>query len=227
MELALYYLSFERLQEMYAMSVINTNIGNSGHYQLDNASGGTGRSVSPGQSLTSALLNAGNTTDPASFSAAYLLDLSPEAQQYLAGSAQATTAVALQNDKQTFTLSKTQRAEITAILEQFRDKPFTQDTFNAIQDALTRKGLGPQQLSMIDKSTSFNPTQLLINALTGRNAGEAPDLDGSKTKAKVDNYLQQIVGQWKSISTTVNEEGSAAEEVASDAVAPASGAEEG
>lgn len=207
------------------MSVIHTNIGNSGYYQLNSPSGGAAGSLNHTPSLTSALLQAGSENDVSNFSAAYLLDLSPEAQEYLSGNPQVPLNY-LPGDKPTFILSSEQREQITRILSGYKDAPFTQESFNKIQDELNEAGLGPQQLSMIDKSTSFNPTQILINALTGKHVGEASDVNGTKTKAKVDHYLQQIVGQWKSISTTVNEEQASADTTGSDAVEAAGGTSE-
>lgn len=202
------------------MSIINTNIGNSGYYQLNNPSGNTtgGSGVTP--TLASSLLQ-GNSADPSNYSAAYLLDLSPEAQKYLSSSPQAASST-LPGQQQSFTLTAAQREQINQILEKYKDQPFTQETFNKIQDELTQAGLGPQQMSMIDKATSFNPTQILIDALTGRSNNQSSTSDQTQ-QAKVDNYLQQIVGQWKSISTTVNEDGSATGDIARDAVAATGG----
>lgn len=221
------------------MSTINTNIGNSGYYQLNNSSGNSSNGLSGTSSLASSLLQGTSSDNNSSvFSAAYLLDLSPEAQKYLAGTAQSQAGSNALGGTQSFILSADQRQTLNEILVRFKDEPFTQETYNKIQDALQQAGLSPQQLSMIDKATSFNPTQLLINALTGKNTGEEADVDGTKSQAKIDNYMQQLIGQWKSISTTVNAsaqttqeqtaiETDSSDDVSSDAVAAAGGASEG
>jgi hypothetical protein len=204
------------------MSSINTNL-SGGYYQLNGSSGNSTQANKSANIALATLLQATGDNNQAVNNSAYLLDLSPEAQKYLAGSQQSTASSTLGGGTQSFTLNSKQREEISAVLLKYKDAPFTQETYNKIQDELTSRGLSGQQLSMIDKATSFNPTQILVGALTGKGTQDS-DPTGANAQAKVDNYMQQILGQWKNISTTADD---AAEETSPDAVQAAGGASEG
>lgn len=186
------------------MSTINIQTAG-GYYQLGNAASGSAAVSTAGASLQQH--NTLNGFDPS----AYLLDLSPEAQKYLNGS------LSLSSSNSGFLLNGGQRQAISDIIAKYKDAPFTQDTYNKIQNDLIEAGLGPDQLGRMDKVKSFNPTQLLINALSGRNDNSGAILTDSDIQTKSANYMQQIVSQWKDISTTFGKE------EASDAVQAAGG----
>jgi hypothetical protein len=67
------------------MSGTITNLGHSGYYQLGNANGGQSQGAGAGSNVTQSLIQAleGQNATAASSSDAYLLSLSPQAQQYL------------------------------------------------------------------------------------------------------------------------------------------------
>jgi hypothetical protein len=209
------------------MSNINTSIGGAGYYQLNQQSGGAnnsannlGRSPANVGTLASALQATGNNSNTQSPNGAYLLDLSPLAQQYLATNGQASQSSAVGGSStQTFLLKPEQRQTIADIIASYKDAPFTQETFNQLQDDLEKEGLGAQQLAMIDNAESFNPTQILVDALSGRSSSFSGTASTQSQQAKVDNFMQDIVKQWRNISTT-------ADEVPSDAVAAAGGSAE-
>lgn len=204
------------------MTNINTSIGGMGYYQLNQQSGSTnnsGRSSGNITSLASALQSVVGDTNAQSPNGAYMLDLSPQAQLFLAsGGQQANTQTSAFTGSQSFLLKSEQKQTIADIIAKYKDAPFTQETFNQIQDDLEKEGLGAQQLAMIDNATSFNPTQILVEALAGRGSSFNGTVNTQAQQAKVDNYMQDIVKQWRNVSTT-------ADDVPSDAVAAAGGSD--
>jgi len=196
------------------MSAINTQLQNNGYYQLNGSGAGasnTGnahRTSHTGSGLASALNNSGNK----GFSDAVLLDLSPAAQKYLSGlsarNPQAQSAAQSSGGSDGFILSAKQRLALSAVLEKYKDAPYTQATFDAIQDDLQKEGLGPNQLSAKTKVSSFNSTAVLVDALNG-GKGTTPgsvvisDEDLSK---KATNYIQDVAAQWKKLSADANKQ---------------------
>lgn len=199
------------------MSTI-TNLLNTGYSSLF---GNSSPNVST-DPAADALLNLGSTSNNNDQSGglgdAFLLDLSPQAQQVLAGLNGNTTP---NNDSGSlgslfglggFLLTSDQQKQLSDILAKYKDAPYTQDTFNLIQGDLDAAGLSPQQLSLQDKLKSFNPVGLLIDALDGKDpnssdsnsSGLAGMLggDNSDQDQKSQTYIQQIIKQWQSISST-------------------------
>jgi len=176
-----------------------TSIGslpNTGYYQLSNPSGGAGN-IAATPSLASAL--AGAASGSAADSNAYLLDLSPEAQKYMS-----TGAIPTATGNSSFTLSAQQQQDISAIIAKYKDAPYTQDTFNHIQNDLNAAGLGAEQMVRMDQIRNFNPTQLLIDSLSGNYTASDAQTSTAGQEAKSSNYMQQIISQWKTVSTTTD-----------------------
>jgi hypothetical protein len=206
------------------MSTINTGL-SGGYYQLNYASGNSaGNTKNNAANPVSSLLQANAGTQAANNNLAYFLDLSPEAQKYMSEGSARNSVSALYGASQSFTLSSKQRQEISEVIAKYKDAPFTQETYNQIQDDLKAKGLSGQQLSMIDKATSFNPTQVLVGALTGKPTADS-DPSGKNAQAKIDNFMSQILSQWKEMSSTVDE--ALEEQANASAVAPVGGASGG
>jgi len=183
------------------MSSINNLANYGGYYQLSGQS--NGQSGTNG-SATDALLQALNSSSASGASStnsdAYLLNLSPQAQQYLSGTNSALPGASGSNGS--YVLSSEQQAAITDILTKYKGAPQTQDTFNKIQNDLNAAGLGASVLSLEDQAKSFNPAMVLINALNGGstdgiNTGVTSSTD---EQSKASAYMQQIISQWKNIS---------------------------
>lgn len=134
---------------------------------------------------------------------AYLLDLSPDAQSYLSNYSSSDSSTGSSGGTGSFVLSNAQQKQISDILAKYKDAPQTQDTFNKIQDDLKAAGLSPQQLAETDKVKSFNPTQILINALNGNygTPGASTTTSDADEQTKSNNYVQSIIKQWQSISS--------------------------
>lgn len=189
------------------MSAINTQLNNN-YYQLNSShSGGsstTGRAQGAVPSLASAL--SGNNTISSGFSDAVLLDLSPAAQQYLQGlgakvaTPQAASSTASNQDG--FLLSDKQQQALNTILDKYKDAPYTQDTFDALQNDLHGAGLGPEQLSAQYRVNNFSSTAVLVDALNGGKGttpGSTPVSD-EVLRGKSNSYMQSVISQWKQIS---------------------------
>ncbi len=173
---------------------ISTNYGlsSSGYYSLAQ-SGSTAVTTSTTNAAKTA---AASSAENANLSA-YLLDLSPEARDYLNNSAVSAVSG--------FTLSKTQQSAIDAILQKYKDQPYTQDTFNQIQADLQQAGLSPDQLAQQQQVKDFNPTQTLINALSGKESDNSDALgllqnDGSQYDSQKQNFVQGLIDKFKKIA---------------------------
>lgn len=185
------------------MSSISALSGN--YYQLSSLlSGNSGTAAAPAgtgsaPSLAQALNASSSRTGSSSYADAYLLNLSPQARAMMSGTSASST-----NADSSFQLSSAQQKEIAGIIAKYKDAPFTQETFEAIQKDLQAAGLDTQTLSLKDKVNSFNPTMVLISALNGDYSGSQGDsTTQADAQTKSSNYLQNIVRQWKSVSSTV------------------------
>ncbi|MDX1975287.1 MAG: hypothetical protein SFT92_06385 [Rickettsiales bacterium] len=176
------------------MSTINNWISSGSYYQLPNQQSGLDAS-----GLTSALRNT-NTPSLASqlsgTSTTDILDLSPQAKQYLSSYQSQTTSL-----DTNFILSSKQRQQITDVLANYKNAELTQENFEKIQDELKKIGLAPDQLAQQDSIRSFNPTQMFLNALSGKSSDMATANDDTR-QTKKSNYIESIVAQWQSIQAS-------------------------
>jgi uncharacterized protein (DUF1778 family) len=181
-------------------------IGGIGNYfQLANllssgsGSGTLGQQPSGNPSLAQ-ILDQSNSGGSSGGSNAFLLDLSPQAQQLLNGTASSSSASGSSSD---FILTDAQQAAIKTIIAKYKDAPLTQDTFNAIQNALAAAGLSPQTLAAEDQVNSFNPTSVLLSALNGNFANlQNTANSASNEQTKESRYLQGIVKLWEAAAAS-------------------------
>ena len=181
-----------------------------GYYQLSNNATSSG-SNTPTDSLLAALnatSGANSSANSAISSSAYLLNLSPQAQQYMSSSSgsssssgvsSAISALNGTSGSSSFVLTTQQQQTITNIITKYKNAPYTQATFNQIQNDLNSAGLGTNQLSGKDKAQNFNATSLLIDDLNG-NSSAATAMTSPDETSKSSNYMQQILSQWQTIS---------------------------
>lgn len=179
-----------------------TSISLANYYPLSGTQTGSGStagsssSLSLTQSLVSDLDSVDSSGSGTAGADAYSLNLSQQAQSLLNGGASSSSA--------NFTLTSAQQTTISNILEKYKNAPFTQATFNEIQDDLQSAGVSADQLIAQDETSSFNPTDDLINALNGNYNVTTPATTASSEQTKASNYLQSIVKEWQSISTTAS-----------------------
>lgn len=203
------------------MSTIGTQLQQGGYYSLGQSGGagvGSGGRVNP---AARAYSNATQAANASSGSSAYLIDLSPEAQRYLSGlnqpqAAAAAEAQAAVNDG--FVLNNQQRVALAALLERFKDEPYTQETFDKIQDALQQDDLGPNQLSARLRATSFSTTAALVDALNGGDGSTpgAKPMSDAELQSRSGQYIQFVAAEWRKVSTTADDaEGEGASEAIS------------
>ena len=204
------------------MSAVNTQVNQQGYYNLGNSAGTGANAQGAGRTgATGPASRALTQSSSLNGSAAYMLDLSPEAQQYLRGlnqTAQQTTTQQAAAQQDGFVLNSQQRLALASLLEEFKDAPYTQATFDTIQDALHAEGLGPTQLAARHCAESFNPTASLVDALNGGKGttpGSAPVSEGELEQRSA-GYMQFVINEWKKIATPADE-GAGAE--SSDAIA--------
>ncbi len=198
------------------MSTINAN--QAANYYLLNSNGTSSSSTSTGTSTTNtdpllAALSAtddsadSSTSDPSSD--AYLLNLSSDAQSYLAslGTSGTTATTASGNSDSSdssdgFILSPTQQQQLSDIIAKYKNAPYTQDTFDQMQQDIDDAGLGPDQLNAEQHMRSVNPTQMLIDALNGQSDDLSSLTDTSSDATRSSNYMNGILSQWQNISST-------------------------
>lgn len=182
------------------MTTINSNNTYSGaHYSLTGNRANTTSQPANVNNLAEILNSYGNNNANGSD----VVDLSPQAQQVLAnlksgGGNDSTTT------DSNFVLTKQQQQQLKDIIAKYKDAPFTQETYNQLQDDLEAAGLAPTQLAAEDQIRSFNPTTVLLNAMYGTDnsadVSTVPSAEEEQTKS--DNYMKHIQEHWKNISTT-------------------------
>ncbi len=199
------------------MTSVTNNL-NANYYNLNNSSSGQAQTGHAGgvPSLATYLNQTASGDSKSNTHAAYNLDLSPNAQNYLSGLSQtsATSNNPLTNSDTSmsfassngFLLSDKQQQTIQSIIAKYKDAPYTQDTFQKIQDDLTQAGLSPKQLSLEDNARNFSTTKVLVAALSGQSTSDPASSSSiqSDEKTNSDNYMQGIMKQWKNISTTAS-----------------------
>lgn len=181
-----------------------------GYYSLNNQSSGTQNTPTTdtaGLALANAL---GTDHSAATTDHSYSLDLSPDALAYikalnLSGTASPTAAV---NSTENFVLNKQQQQTLDAIVANYKDAPFTQATFDRIQDDLKAAGLSTETLAAQDKVRNFNPTQFFLDALNGTNSDDTGDTGSTQatqasSDTKATNFMKQVADRWARSSTTV------------------------
>jgi hypothetical protein len=184
-----------------------TVISNTNYYSLTNSTTSSNAdSAASAQQLPSlaAILESVDSSDTSSSqsnSDGFLLDLSPSAQAYLQQQQTGSSSSSSATGSTTFTLTPTQQQKLASILEKYKDEPFTQETFDQIQDDMTAAGIGINQLSAQDAAQQFNPTSQLLDTLNGISPTSTSTVS---TKTKASNFIQQVIDEWKSISTTAD-----------------------
>ena len=104
----------------------------------------------------------------------------------------------------TFTITAAQQKTIDSILDKYKNAPYTQATFNDIQNDLKTAGLSSDELSAKDQISSFNATSVLMGYLDGSNTSATPVESSSDEQTKSTNFMQSVMSQWQSISTTAS-----------------------
>lgn len=178
------------------MTSINT-LYNGAYYQLpgqSTAQDATKKGNSP--SLAQALMDATNPAD-----SSYSLNLSDEAKKILESSSNTATT---SNDKNlNYSLTTAQSKTLDDIIEKYKDEPFTQETFNKIQDDLKAAHLGSETLSLLDRMKNFNPIAVLVAALGGASYDPSQQSDSeAEQNTKADNFMKAVFDKWAKISTT-------------------------
>ena len=168
------------------------------YYQLNQPPQATKASPLAASPLGNTNTNAVNANNDA-----YTLNLSQSAQDYLAGLGNNYNPL---DNSVGYSLTKNQQEKITGILNKYKDSPFTQDTFNKIQDDLKSAGLSTDTLSLEKKISSFDQTTVLLDALGGIDDGNEGYLpattDPTAQKNDANSFMQSIISQWQSVSTT-------------------------
>lgn len=136
----------------------------------------------------------------------YLLDLSPEAQAFMGQSP--NTSSAAQSLSGNFILNSKQQKQIFDVLTQFKDEPFTKETYDKIDAALDKLGLSADALAIKDKARGINTTSMLLAALNGTGGELSQNLlstpNDEQMQTKKDNYVKNVLAKWSDISTTID-----------------------
>ena len=175
---------------------------------LSSGSGSSTASTASSSALQQleAALSEGDTSSSASGASSFLLDLSPAAQALMSGSSSSSSA---SGSSTSFNLTSAQISKIESIVEQFKNDPATQATFDEIQKALAAAGLSPEQLSAQDQVKSFDPTSALLDALSGNyTAIQSPTASAENEQTKQSGYLQDILKLWQQDSKASSTSGS-------------------
>lgn len=189
------------------MSTISGAPAGGGYYQLPTGSGSPQQGGTPShgdrtasaelmrEAILQALSRGGSSQpDARASSEAYFLDLSPAAQRYL------SEAQTVPVEPGGYVLTEQQHDTLTGILMRHKESPYTQATFDSIQNELHEAGLSPGQLAGQSKVKRFTTTGTLIDALNGKFQTGAPQESASETEAKANQYMRAVAEQWKAIA---------------------------
>lgn len=159
------------------------------------------------QLLPSTSQNADAGKETAEQLASYMLDLSEQAKAYLMSQQQKKdeeTAPGTAADG--FILTSAEQKQLREIIEKYKDAPLTPETFKQIQEELTAKGIGADQLAAKEQIRGFNSTQIFLDALAGTQTAMGAEQVGAAVQTKKENYLTDIIEYWASISTAETSE---------------------
>jgi hypothetical protein len=186
------------------INALGTSYGNQ-FYELPGQPQGSNANLSLHDAASALLaqVNPSSSSNGAN-SDAFMLDLSPQAQQFMNGISSPANSAPANTAGAGFTLTGAEQKQVNDIIAKYKDEPFTQATYEKIQKDLHAIGLAPDQLAMKDKIKSFNGTQMLLDALNGGTADVSSfSTSDSQENTNADAFMQQIVRQWQSVSTTV------------------------
>lgn len=189
------------------MSTINTLFsGNS--YQLNaekNATANSSDSSQALQALVSQTQNPSLATNEKR--ASDLLDLTKEAQDYLARISTSAAQAEKTQEVTPFILSRKDQAKLDSIITSYKDKPFTQESFDQMQQELKSAGLSADHLAAKEKMRTLSPARMFIDIMAGNDP--APVVHISKDtnlQAKAERYMTDVITRWSEISTTIEDE---------------------
>lgn len=185
------------------MSISNYLTGQStasSHYTLGQFSTSAATTPAAGTSATSPTVSGGNAATNAFF-----LSLSPQAQKYLTSiglgspSSAPTTA-------QKFILDTPQQQAMDDILAKYKNQPFTQATFDQLQDDLEAAGISPDQLAQRQQVQDFNPTMELLGALNDSvtdptyNFATQQKSSSANYDTQKSNYIQDVIAAFQKVA---------------------------
>jgi hypothetical protein len=169
-----------------------------GYYQLDSSKSANRINESKDASAPK--------TTKAAINSAFLLSLSPEAQDYL-NSVGLNETVSSNNSASSFTLTRAQQESLDAIIAKYKGEPFTQETFDKLQNDLHSAGLSPDQLAQQAQVKDFNPTAELIAALNGKDdttSDEDEKTSASQYDTQKTNYIQRISDAFEKVAAPID-----------------------
>ncbi len=160
-------------------------------------------------SLATALSNIGKSSNQGTGSStdlSYMLNLSDEAKNYLTKLVDTQTGANQSTETQKLiALSREQERAIDAIVNKYKDEPFTEETYEAMQEELEAAGLGAMHMAAKDTMRSFSTTQLFLNVLNGSNQLTFGDSSPAAIREKAAGYMDMVYAKWEAISTTVDD----------------------
>lgn len=189
------------------MSSVNT-LFSGNFYQLNSqeksSTSGTGNAL---EQLVSSVKQA-TTSDQSEKAATDLLDLTAEAQAYLERT-QATADKSEELDKVTpFILSRKDQATLNSIINKYKDAPFTQESFQQMQQELKSANVSSEQLAAKEKMRTLSPARMFIDIMAGKEITPVVSLADDKSfQAKGERYMRDVITRWSEISTTIDDDG--------------------
>jgi len=139
--------------------------------------------------------------------------LSAEAQALLDSYLQQASGTQSDETTESFALTPKQQQQLRDILNRYKDAPFTEETLAKIKENIEDAGLGPEQLAAKELIQTINPTNTLLNILSGfdtsfTNEAQSTTATQEAAQKKSQKYVEDIIGYWQSISTTAGVEAS-------------------
>ena len=187
------------------MTTVNsTNLAS--YYSLKDATTSTTSQHTTVPSLADAFAAVNNTnSDPTNTNNgnSYLLDLSDSAKAYLQNySGSSSNSSTSSSNGAKVILNHDQQQKLNAILQKYKDAPYTDATFKQIQVDMSKAGIGADTLAAQSQMRSLNPTMMLLDALSGGDASVGTIGSSADINTQATALMKSVAQQWTSISTT-------------------------
>jgi hypothetical protein len=169
---------------MTSISQLSSN----GYYQLSGQNKSTAGQTKLGSNIINQTLAEILGNQPADADSAYTLNLGADALNYL------NLNTGASNAKAEFVLNKDQQATLDDIINKYKALPLNQENYEKLQNDLQKAGLSAHQLALQDKIKNFNPSQILIAALSGQDPAQANGMvTQEQSDQKSENYMNSIL----------------------------------
>lgn len=101
-----------------------------------------------------------------------------------------------------FTLTDKQQEQLQSVLDKYKDKPQTQDNYDAIQKDLKKYRLDLVNMSAKESAKSFSLKGIMLSIMNGKDVSNGTTERAQALATKKSAYAEQIVADWAVVRAT-------------------------